>query len=79
MQRIARFLLWGGLALFLIGATACGVGCIGAIDSTLNNNPEAESLVAGIAVGSWMVFISLAMLISGAILKAIARTSQEDS
>ena len=47
----------------LIGATACGVGCIGAIDSTLNNNPETESLVAGIAVGSWMVFISLAMLI----------------
>ena len=63
----------------LIGATACGVGCIGAIDSTLNNNPEAESLVAGIEVGSWMVFISLSMLISGAILKAIARTSHEDS
>ena len=63
----------------LIGATACGVGCIGAIDSTLNNNPETESLVAGIAVGSWMVFISLAMLFSGAILKAIARTSHEDS
>ena len=79
MQRIARFLLWGGLALFLIAATACGVGCIGAVDSTLNNNPETESLVAGIAVGSWMVFISLALLISGAILKAIARTSHEDS
>ena len=79
MQRIARFLLWGGLALLLIGATACGVGCIGAIYSTLNNNPYAESLVAFIEVGSWMVFISLSMLISGAILKAIARTSHEDS
>ena len=64
MQRIARFLLWGGLALLLIGATACGVGCIGAIDSTLNNNPETESLVAGIAVGSWMTFSSASQCLS---------------
>ena len=79
MQRIARFLLWGGVALFLMSVAACGVGCIGAADSILNNNPESESLEAGIAVGWVMFVISLAMLISGAILKAIARRSREDS
>ena len=55
------------------------VAIIGALDSTLNNDPESESLVAGIGAGFWMVAISLAMLISGAILKAIARSSREDS
>ena len=79
MQRTARFLLWGGLALFLVGAAACGVGCVGALDSAFNNNPESESLAGGIAAGLWMLVISLAMLISGAILKAVARSSREDS
>ena len=76
-QRIARFLLWGGLAVLVIGLASCGVGCIGAFASAFGTNPEAEELTGGIGFGTVMLMISVAMIVVGAIIRAIAKTPNE--
>ncbi len=79
-QRVTRFLLWGGLALFIVGTSACTVGCLGAASSAFLGNPEGESLATGgIQSGFLMVTISLLMIVVGAILKATARDEKEVS
>ena len=77
-QRVARFLLWGGLAAFLVGTASCGVGCLGAMDSAFNNNPDSESLTGGITFGAAVVAISLLMVIVGAMIKAVSKTPREE-
>ena len=77
-QRAARFLLWGGFALFIAGLASCGVGCIGAADSAFNQNPESESIASGgIGASFHMVVISIVMVFVGSILKAISGKSRE--
>ena len=62
-RRVTRFLLWGGLALFIVGTSACTVGCLGAASSAFSGNPEGESLATGgILSGFLMVTISLLMI-----------------
>ena len=78
-QRAARFLLWGGLAVFLAGVLSCGVGCLGAADSSLNNNPESEQLVGAVGVGMWLTIISILMVMSGAILKAVSGGGEKEN
>ena len=79
MQRVARFLLWGGLAMFLMGALSCGVGCFGAVDSTLGDNPESEELAGAAGIGVLLLIVSILMVIVGAVLRAIAGSPHEET
>ncbi|MDE2844678.1 MAG: hypothetical protein OXN21_15060 [Chloroflexota bacterium] len=76
-QRIARFLLWGGLAVFMFSVASCGVGCVGAADYAFNNNEESEELAGAMAIGVLLFIISIVMVFVGAIIKAVARRSTE--
>ena len=76
MQRAARFLLWGGLALLILSMASCGIGCV----SIFGSAKEGTDATGGgpIALGMFSLLISTVMLIVGALLKALAPTSSED-
>ncbi len=77
MQRLARFLLWGGLAVLIISLTSCGVGCVAGL-GTVAGDPDAEGVMTGaMTTGMVGLVISIPMLLVGSILKAIAPKSRE--
>ena len=69
LQRVARFLLWGGLALFIVSIFSCLVGFGEAVESG-----EGEKAAS---VGVWMFIVSLLMVLVGAILKAVSSRAGE--
>ena len=75
MQRAARFLLWGGLALLVLSMASCGAGCVISISSAV----EGEEATGGgfLAFGTVSLFASIVMIIIGAVLKAVAPKSRE--
>ncbi len=77
MQRTARFLLWGGLAVILIGMTGCGVGCIAGVDAVLGNSESEDFAGGAIAYSVLGLGLGLVMVIIGAILKAVSPESKE--
>ena len=78
MQRWARFLLWGGLAITLLSLGACGVGCLAGVAAVgegieSEGGEEAASFAGRSAAVSFLAFIiGIIMLIIGAVLKAFA-------
>ena len=77
VQRVARFLLWGGLAILIISFTSCGVGCVAGL-GTVAGDPDAEEVMTGaVAFGVFGLVISIGMLTVGSILKAIAPNPRE--
>ena len=74
MQRVAGFLLWGGLALFILGVASCGVGCASTVASTVGDGSEGFSLLGRLGLGLSLgaLFASVAMMLAGAVLKALA-------
>ena len=77
MQRVARFLLWGGLAILIISFTSCGVGCVAGIGTVAGDSDAEEVMTGAIAFGVVGFVISIGMLIVGSILKAIAPKPRE--
>lgn len=85
MQRIARFLLWGGLALLILGIGSCGVGCVAGLGAVVEGieGSEADAAALGDTMAGASIFgiiaivISLAMVLMGAILKAVSPKSRE--
>ena len=83
MQRTARYLLWMGLALIVAGLGACGFGCLGAVAGVSEavageNSDQTMEVVANSAVFSLVsLAVGMAMVIVGAILKALAPKSRE--
>ena len=77
MQRVARFLLWGGLAILIISFTSCGVGFV-AVLGAVAGDPDAEEVTTGAMTFEVFGFaISIGMLIVGSILKAISPKPRE--
>ena len=71
MRGLARFLLWGGLALLIISILGIGVGCLGGIGGALEGDSGAAETGGSIAGYSIILFfLSLMMLAAGAIIKA---------
>ena len=71
-------LLWGGLALFLIGiatsCVSCGAGLGGALEG---DAAAAEAGGSGVAIGMTLLFFGLVAAIAGAVGKMIA-SARED-
>ena len=77
VQRVARFLLWGGLAVLIISFTSCGVGCVAGL-GTVAGDPDAEEVMTGaLTFGVFGSAISIGMLIVGSVLKAISPKPRE--
>ena len=71
MHRVANFLLWGGLALFILGVVSCGVGCVTATVSVVGDNSEGLVAGGGIGVIGLVALIAcVVMVMAGAVLKA---------
>ena len=72
VQRLAGFLLWGGLALFILGVASCGVGCASTIAGGLDQESDGLWILGSLGLGLGALAASVAMLLAGAILKAVA-------
>ena len=71
MHRVANFLLWGGLALFILGVVSCGVGCVTATASVAGGSQGGFVAGGGISViGLAALIICVVMGMAGAVLKA---------
>ena len=75
MQRAARFLLWGGLALLVLGMASCGAGCVLLISSAVEG--EEATGEGFLTFGTVSLYASIGMIIIGAVLKAVAPKSRE--
>ena len=78
MQRAARFLLWGGLAILIISILSCGAGCVANIGTIAGDQDAENVLIGAVSVSMITGIIGLLMLFTGAILKAVAGSSRED-
>ena len=78
-KRVTNSLLWGGLALLLIGiATSC-VSCTAGLGGALEGDVgAAEAGGSGVAFGMVMLFLGLVAAIVGAVGKMIASARSED-
>ena len=77
-QRIAHFLLWGGLACLIFGFAGCGVGFLVVIGGSAEG--EEEAAAAGVwlmVIGIVGISVSLLAIGTGAILKAVIGSPQE--
>lgn len=85
MQRAARWFLWIGLAMLLLGIGACGVSCVAGVAalgdamSGANGEGTAETAGAIAALGILGVGAGIVSVIVGAILKAFAPSSSEET
>ena len=71
MHRVANFLLWGGLALFILGVVSCGVGCVTAAASVAGGSSKGFVTGGSIGVvGLVTLMICVVMALTGAVLKA---------
>ena len=79
MQRVARFMLWGGLATLLCGLGGCGISCVGGLGAAFAGDQEATSTAGSLFALSFLgMVLGLLSIIVGAILKAIAPKPGED-
>ena len=76
MQRAARFLIWGALAVFLFGVGSCVYGCGQTIDAAVNDSVMNPT---GLIWAFLLIALSIAMLIGGAVCKALANKPSEQS
>lgn len=78
-KRVTNSLLWGGLAVFLIGiATSC-VSCTAGIGGALEGDAgAADAGGTGLAIGVVMLFLGLVAVIVGVIGKAVASARSAD-
>ena len=78
MQRAARLLLWGGLALLVLSIPTCIIGFAGGIGAGMEGDSgaaEAGGTIAGLAI---LAFLGSLLLIgAGALLKAFAPKDRE--
>ena len=71
MHRLANFLLWGGLALFILGVVSCGVGCVTATASVAGGSQGGCVAGGGMGVlGLVALILCVVMAMTGAVLKA---------
>ena len=82
-KRVTNGLLWGGLALVLIGMLTCGAGCMAGIDAVVDPSQtveDAERAGSAAGAGIWIVVIGVLAAIGGAAGKMIAsfRSREEE-
>ncbi len=83
-QRVARLLLWGGLALILSGLSFLYTGYQDAISNVLNEiafwseSERNENVKAYIFIGEWLFKLGVLSIILGSLVKALARPSREE-
>ena len=71
VHRVANFLLWGGLALFILGVVSCGVGCVTATASVAGGSQGGFVAGGGLGVlGLVALILCVVMAMTGAVLKA---------
>ena len=76
MQRVARFLLWFGLALLIVSTVSCGVGCLTAVGDAFEGTDGAGADITGVSI--ILLVVSITMIVGGALLKAFAPKSREE-
>ena len=69
VRRLSRFLLWGGLAVFLISGVSCGIGSVQWV--------SGSNLLNGLGYGFLLLFLSVAMIIVGAVIRAFEKALGE--
>ncbi len=78
MQRAARFLLWGGLALLILSLGSCGAACAASVGTAAGEKTAALALGGAALTSILSLALGLAMVFCGAILKAVSKVSGED-
>ena len=74
MMAIARFLVYGGLALFLISLLIFGIGCVGAFEGALQGETGTSNTVESVINFSMITMVlSLFAVFVGIILALIGR------
>ena len=76
MQRAARFLLWQGFALFMLGMMVAVGSCEASLGNAFSETPAEGG--PPVWLGRTMILVSVLMMVAGATLKAIAPSSTED-
>ena len=79
MQRAARFLLWQGFALFMLGMMVVVGSCGASLEDSFSGIPARGGPPSEIGMfGMFMVIVSVLMMVAGSTLKAIAPRATED-
>ena len=77
MQRIARFLLWGGLALWMGGMATCGFVGMVTVGAKIDDWTRSEELLGAATVGGfWLLVSGVLVLVTGAMLMGVPHLSR---
>ena len=76
MQRAARFLLWQGFAIFMLGMVLFAGSCGASLENALSGYEPQGGPPPW--VGRIMILVSVLMMVAGATLKAIAPAPTEN-
>ena len=77
MQRLARFLLWQGFAVFILGLFVMIVACGRSMAESGLGAPSSDSGSSGAIISRLLIMLGLLMVFSGATLKAITTYASE--
>lgn len=79
LKRFGSILLWGGLALLLLGGTMSCFGFCAGIGGAFEGDSSVEATGLSTAMaGIITVIISIVALVAGLILKAVGNATERD-
>ena len=79
LKQFGCVLLWGGLALLLLGAAMSCFGFCAGIGGAFEGDSSVEGIGLGTAMGGVItVIVSIVALIAGLVLKAVGNATERD-